>query len=45
MFGDLQDEEARVTPLGEARADMAALRRIGERLLEDQGRQIVTSEL
>ncbi len=45
MFGDLQDEEASVTPLGEAGADIAALRRIGERLQADQGRRIVTGEL
>lgn len=45
MFGDLQDEEASVTPLGEAGADIAALRRIGERLQAGQGRRIVTGEL
>jgi hypothetical protein len=44
MFGDLQDEEANVTPLGEAGADIAALRRIGERLQAGQGRRIVTAE-
>jgi hypothetical protein len=45
MFGDLQDEEASVTPLGEAGAHIATLRRIGERLQAAQGRRIVMGEL
>ena len=45
MFGDLQDEEASVTPLGEAGDFVPALRRIGERLQREQGWSSTRGEL